>query len=309
MWLLLAVALVSSAASQNLRPVVGIMTQPIGEETPFGSSYLAASYVKYIEGAGAQVVPVRYDAPTANLTELFAGLNGLLFPGGGASLALNSSYFQASQFMWNLAINANSHRDYFPIWGTCLGFQLISVLVGNESILTSGFDSENYPVALSFSPNATSSRLFNPATCPSYVFDALATQPITMNNHQDGVTPSAFSSSKALSSFYRLISTNVDKKGRPFVSTIEAFSMPIYGTQWHPEKNIYEWNTDEQIPHSLSAVFSAQYVADFFVNEARKSSHSFLASQLNELLIYNENPVFTGSTQLGWDFEQTYFWS
>jgi len=306
--LLVLELLSASNAQQNLRPVIGIMTQPIGAKSPYGSSYLAASYVKYLEGAGAQVVPVRYDAPVSNLTALFQGLNGLLFPGGGASLALNSPYFIASQHMFNLAMTANQNGDFFPVWGTCLGFQLLCVLVGNETVLTSGFDSENYPIALDFTANATQSRLFNPATCPSTVFTALGSEAITMNNHQDGVTPQAFAASTALTSFFRLMSTNVDRKGRPFVSTIEGINLPVYGSQWHPEKNIYEWNYDEQIPHSLDAVLAAQYTADFFVNEARKSKHTFTKQQLNDVLIYNNNPVVTGSLAIGSDFEQTYFW-
>jgi len=305
-FLLLGLVYTSVGVVSNLRPVIGIMTQPI-TGTTLGKSYLAASYVKYLEGAGAQVVAVRYDAPKSNLTEIFSGLNGLLFPGGGASLGLSSPYFQASQFMWNMAMNANKQGDYFPVWGTCLGFQLISVLVGNESVLTGGFDSENYAIPLTFVINATDSRLFNPDNCPQDVYEALGTQAITMNNHQDGVTPDAFYASAAMTSFYRLVSTNLDRKGREFVSTIEAYDVPVYGTQWHPEKNIYEWNTDEEIPHSLVAVLSAQYTADFFVNEARKSNHSFSTAQLNQYLIYNQNPVFTGKA--GWDFEQCYFWS
>ena len=29
------------------------------------------------------------------------------------------------------AVEANDNGDYFPIWGTCLGFQMINSLVGN----------------------------------------------------------------------------------------------------------------------------------------------------------------------------------
>jgi hypothetical protein len=38
------------------RPVIGILTQP----DPFGVEYIAASYVKFAEAAGARVVPLRY---------------------------------------------------------------------------------------------------------------------------------------------------------------------------------------------------------------------------------------------------------
>lgn len=45
-----------------------------------------------------------------------------------------------------------------------------------------------------------------------------------------------------------------------------AFDYPIYGTQWHPEKNAFEWRRP-YVPHSPSAVRISFYVAQFFVNE------------------------------------------
>ena len=42
---------------------------------------------------------------------------------------------------------------------------------------------------------------------------------------------------------------------------------PIYGTQWHPEKNVFEWTTKEGINHSEHAVMIAQTAANFFVSE------------------------------------------
>ena len=42
---------------ENSRPVIGILTQPgLNDE-----EYIAASYVKYAEAAGARVVPIRYE--------------------------------------------------------------------------------------------------------------------------------------------------------------------------------------------------------------------------------------------------------
>ena len=49
--------------------------------------YIAASYVKYLESAGARVVPVLHTASKDNLTSTFNSINGLLYPGGGANLA------------------------------------------------------------------------------------------------------------------------------------------------------------------------------------------------------------------------------
>lgn len=44
----------------NERPIIGLLTQP-GEPAPVGQSYVAASYVKWLESAGARVVPILYD--------------------------------------------------------------------------------------------------------------------------------------------------------------------------------------------------------------------------------------------------------
>ncbi len=46
-----------------------------------------------------------------------------------------------------------------------------------------------------------------------------------------------------------------------------AYKYPFYGVQWHPEKNVFEWTTHEDIPHSLPAVQAAQAMANFFVQE------------------------------------------
>lgn len=44
----------------NLRPLIGVVSQG-GDPAPKGSSYIAASYVKFIEAAGARAVPILHD--------------------------------------------------------------------------------------------------------------------------------------------------------------------------------------------------------------------------------------------------------
>ena len=61
----------------------------------------------------------------------------------------------------------------------------------------------------------------------------------------------------------------------------------------------------EAINHSPEAAAITQYMADYFVNLARQSSHSY-ADPVEEdaALIYNYNPTKTSG-----DFVQTYFFS
>jgi gamma-glutamyl hydrolase len=107
----------------NTRPIIGIVTQPADSPlSQFGNSYIAASYVKYIESAGARVVPIFHTLPSTDLVKLLSSINGVLFPGGGASFS--GVYWQTITGIWNYALSANDEGDYFPLWGTCMGFQV-----------------------------------------------------------------------------------------------------------------------------------------------------------------------------------------
>ena len=54
-----------------------------------------------------------------------------------------------------------------------------------------------------------------------------------------------------------------------FLNSFTAYKYPFYGTQWHPEKNIFIWAPDHNLNHSFGAVKIAQHFANFFVNEGR----------------------------------------
>jgi gamma-glutamyl hydrolase len=59
--------------------------------TAFGNttsytSYIAASYVKFVESAGARVVPIKINQSQEYYKKMFYATNGLLIPGGAVSL-------------------------------------------------------------------------------------------------------------------------------------------------------------------------------------------------------------------------------
>ena len=88
-----------------------------------------------------------------------------------------------------------------------------------------------------------------------------------------------------------MLSTNADGTGKPFVSTMEARRYPFAATQWHPEKNNFEWGTKlgpAAIPHGADATAVSQYVADHVVGLARRSAHAFPSAAAEaDALIYN----------------------
>jgi gamma-glutamyl hydrolase len=283
------------------RPVVGILSQPFSQHP--AQHYIAASYVKWLESAGARSIAIPYDADEELLEEIFTQINGVFFPGGNALLPPNA------KTIWKMILerndkNGDGGEDFFPAWGTCLGFEfLIMLAAGDENALQSGFDSENISLPLIFPSNedvissngvySIESQLY-PLTSPTR--QSLASYNLTMNNHHQGITPSQFLHNKNLTDFFHITSTNYDKKGREFVSTVESKNYPIYGIQYHPEKNNFEYGlmdnlrspleslselayyVDEDEPyeainHSEMAIEFSMKMALFFVRQVRRSTY------------------------------------
>jgi len=287
----------------NNNPIIGILTQPSnGSPT---KSYIAASYVKYIESAGARVVPIFHNAPESELKHIFSSINGILYPGGGADLD-DTKLYKAGKYLYDLAIAANDNGDFLPLEGHCMGFQFLSMITSQNLTILSKTELENTSVALNFYDGFQTSKLFSKA--PQDVVSILQNEKVTLNNHHYGVTPESFAANPYLSKFYQLVSWNTDITGKKFISTMESINYPFYALQWHAEKPLFEWNNWEDINHSSDAVKAMQYMASHFVQEARKSGHKFAStSEEASTLIYNYPTTYTG-LQNG-DFTQTYFFN
>jgi gamma-glutamyl hydrolase len=95
---------------------------------------------------------------------------------------------------------------------------------------------------------------------PLDVMDLLANNQSTPNYHNYGISPQNLTLS-GLDKFYTNLATSIDDNGATFVSSIEAKSYPIWGSQFHPEASS-SWP---------AAVKPGLYFADFFVNQSKKS--------------------------------------
>ncbi|XP_034441865.1 gamma-glutamyl hydrolase-like [Hippoglossus hippoglossus] len=301
----LAASLCCGAMDQplNSRPIIGVLAQETRkeEQATRGFSYIAASYVKYLEAAGARVVPVRVNLTEEEYTKIFNSINGLLLPGGSSNL-LTSQYSRSARILYNLALMANDASDYFPVWGTCLGFEQLTVFTAKKNLLTLT-DTTAVALPLNFTRSkAHSSRLFR--SFPKDVLRSLTEENITSNFHKWSLSSKNFSGNPKLKKFYKVLSTNHDGK-QEFISTMEAYRYPFYGVQWHPEKTPFEWIDKPGMIHSTAATRVAFYSASLFVSEAMKNNHSFPSREEEErALIYNFCPVFKGMDSI---FVQSYY--
>lgn len=301
-FVLLAVCYCWAAAEKlNYRPIVGVLAQryygPDAKRNgPPTATYIAASYVKFLESAGARVVPVFVNKEHDYYVNLFNSINGVLFPGGSASLAA-SGYSSAAKTLLNLAIAEHDNNGtHFPVWGTCLGMEQLLYLQAGQSVMKA-CSGKNLPASLSFTPDFRRTGLFN--HLPRALEWALKQRNITYNFHQWCITPQNFSR-YGLDNFYEVLSTSRDRDSLEFISTIQAKRYPIYATQWHPEKAAFEWVDTPHyhyIPHTEAAVEAMQFVANFFVSEARRNFHSFSSpGEEAKALIYNYNVTYMGPT-------------
>ncbi|KAG1714968.1 Gamma-glutamyl hydrolase A [Nymphon striatum] len=319
--------------------------ETLGEYKVIGTSFIMASYIKFVEAGGARAALIKVGQPKSYYEKMIKHINGVLLPGGNVPISNSTYYTRAIQTLFNLAKGLNDKGDYFPIWGTCLGFQNLMVWYSDYSIL-SNCEAEDVAMPLKFKPGkfkstpivkhsrlrCTAVKIQGAATVftdytvsvdgelqgfsekqfawflifsfgyrKSKMFGELddelnhifTTENVTVNFHHDGIRPVDFKK-HSLGNDLRILSTNTDIHGVEFISSIEAFKYPFYGVQFHPEKNLFVWVFNEErqhIPHSYNSVRASQYLANFLVDEARKSHHSFKTVKEEEEVLSFNYPV------------------
>lgn len=115
---------------------------------------------------------------------------------------------------------------------------------------------------------------------------------LAFNYHGLGIHPDYFHNITTLRRLLSVLSIDLDRNGKPFVSTIEGKTYPLYGTQWHPEKAPWEWNPDFDLSHSNIAIQLSNYFGRFFVEECRYNKNKFESPDLEDkLLLHNFNSL------------------
>ncbi|XP_058095492.1 gamma-glutamyl hydrolase 2-like isoform X2 [Magnolia sinica] len=218
------------------RPVIGILSHPgdgasgrLNNST--NASYIAASYIKFVESAGARVIPLIYNEPPEVLAKKLNLVNGVLFTGGWAKTGL---YYETVQEIFKKTIEKNEAGDHFPLVAICLGFELLSMIVSKDKNILEWFSATDQASTLQFTKNAniegTVFQRFSPE-----LLKKLSTECLVMQNHHYGVSPKRFEGNPALSSFFKMLTTSADTNDKVYVSTIQARNYPVTGFQWHPE--------------------------------------------------------------------------
>lgn len=292
-------------------PVIGVLSQEtysvnaLFPEEEF-QSYIAASYVKFLEMGGARVVPIWIGRDRAYYEKVVNYTNGLFMPGGATWFNQSNGYADAGQHLYDIAKDRNARGDYFPVWGTCLGMELLVQASLNGLEIRDDCDARKVSLPLEFKSDFRTSKLFSKT--PDHIINILQSENVTYNYHQFCFTESTFSK-HGLDEHFKVLSTNLDQNGVEFISSYEHVEYPFFGIQFHAEKNPFEFKFSSPIlEHSDAAIEMSQYFSRFIVNLARQSDHAFeTRQQMKEALIYNFNPRYTSI--LNGSYEQLYMFT
>ncbi|CAL0326500.1 unnamed protein product [Lupinus luteus] len=285
----------------NYRPVIGILTHPgdgasgrLSNDT--GASNIPASYVKFAESGGATVIPLIYNEPTEKLLKKLDLVNGVIFVGGWAKDGL---YLETVERILKIAFQRNDVGDHFPIYGICLGFELITMIISEDNNILDKYNARNQASTLQFVENANiEGSMFQ--SFPPDLIKKLSTECIVMQNHRFGISPEKLQGNEKLSSFWEILTISTDENNQVYVSTVRSRKYPVTGFQWHPEKNAFEWGS-ANIPHTENAIRVTQSAAGFLVSEARKSTNRPNDQEVRDNLIYNFKPTYGGKAGKGYD--------
>lgn len=86
----------------------------------------------------------------------------VLLPGGASYFNVTDGYAEAGMYIMEIANEFNMNGDFFPVWGTCLGFELIGYVANNNHEIREDCSSHNEAIPLRFKPGKTHRALLWP---------------------------------------------------------------------------------------------------------------------------------------------------
>uniref|UniRef100_A0A6P4G0N9 folate gamma-glutamyl hydrolase n=1 Tax=Drosophila rhopaloa TaxID=1041015 RepID=A0A6P4G0N9_DRORH len=305
----------------NQIPTIGVLCIDISSKLQehYGRkfySYIAASYVKFLETSGAHVVPIWIGRDRAYYESMMGRLNGILMPGGAvfideadrnANPDLTSDCVQSAEHIYQLAMERNQRArkqdnagGYFPVWGTCLGFQLLLIHAAGEPKIRTDCKPMRMAMPVKLSQDYHKSQLLN--TLTDSVAKEMGKQPFACHQHRYCITKESLES-YGLANDWIPLATQSDSQGLEFITIIEHRRFPIFGCQFHPERAAFEQlfvsKDSNYLAHTASGIELSQIFGSRFVEACRRNSNRFDTPKLKARhLIWNWQPVFSGQLEI-----------
>ena len=291
----------------NNSPVFGVLTGSILSVPPeldFGNAtdYLGSSYVKFLEMSGARVVPILTSSTHQEIDDILSKVNGVFLPGGESPFwdansdvpTLAPGESELTCYIYEQVKKINDRGTFFPLWGTCLGFETLHLCIRNEFDTIGNYNGKpSYTAISEFTKSALRSAMFTYRSVDYgyQMMRILGTQKTSLLGHSYGISPRTYELYAPFRDTFEILSIMHDQSDKAFVGIIEAKHYPIFGCQFHPEKNSFEF-TKDHYSHEEDGIFATTYLSNFIVSLGRKNNHTFPETELKQKIIYNYPPKF-----------------
>ncbi len=259
----------------NSTPIIAVHALPYPwDSEKYETDRVNINYVRWLESAGARVVVIHTWYDTTKIEDIVSKSNGVLFQGGDRNLNTTHKWEKDAQDILGTVLEMNLiEKKYTPLWATCLGFELLHLIISNSTDIISSFDGHNMMSSILQTSEFKNSKMFE-SFSPELI-EYINNNTVVNENHMKGVAAEVYTEGldNKINQFFKMTSTGKDKMGKSFVNSVEAREYPVYGVQFHTEKSPYNKNPDDAIPRNIEALDVSQKLALFFVNEARMNDN------------------------------------
>lgn len=209
------------------------------------------NYIRWIEHTGANAIIIPYSISKNALKRQMELIQGVVWTGG----AIETNRYTENQRLAYLntlkrcflqAKECNDQGRYFPIWGSCLGFEML-VLMGEDIPLSRFFDhiqSHERSGQNTITFASTSSRLKRFFSLK--LRNEMARIPCATHHHKLGFDIEPLP-------HIRIVSIDSG-----FINMVEYIDYPFYGVQFHPERPFNPFSEEISRQFSLFLVKECQ---------------------------------------------------
>jgi gamma-glutamyl hydrolase len=220
-------------------PLVGVLTQPAPSRVAHRGRddwhTVSGPLVSWLAAAGARVAPIRFDAPWAEVDAVLAAVDALVLPGGSGELSPGHPFYDTAERATAAARAEAAAGGVMPVFGVCLGFELLHLLAANRSraeLLEASAGQEGVTAPLELTPAAKGSLFFQRWSRELRAEAAAPAAALAFNAHAWAVPPAAYAAHPELAEAFDILSTSRDADGVEYISTVEGAALPWFGTQW-----------------------------------------------------------------------------
>ena len=267
---------------KHSKVTIGILLPPYISTTNTNiKAYLDPTYVKWLSKANAAVLPIMYNLPKHKLYNYLSQINGILLPGGGIDNKQTHSRAQFLKYQHALYLvikyvkKQNDKKNYYPIWATCMSFQLLAILETHGKLKSRNLSLlDNVPYygldRLYMTNKLHSSKLKRLFTKKQ--IRTFKKRPSIYHYHERSFLLNN-KIMKQLKNKISILAVNKDVKNKEYVSIYEFKKYPFYAVLFHPEYPLIDKKRIDRPVRNKQTRLISDKLGEFFIKECTKNKN------------------------------------